>query len=159
MTQYVRTLPDFEIDLKQLLEEYGTHIVPLMGYWDGNDVFKIQKKFHLKKRNEETKSIVDLMPYTKELSYRIKKFTDYNQMSFRMVMPNKSYAWHVDPQTYNYHIPLITNTQCYFSFLDGDKHLPAGKLYCVQTNVPHTFVNNSLEMRVHLMFEKMYGAK
>lgn len=52
------------------------------------------------------------------------------------------------------HLPLITNKQCNFVFADPAKliHMPAtGETYWVDTRKSHTFMNGSLESRLHLV--------
>jgi hypothetical protein len=52
------------------------------------------------------------------------------------------------------HLPLITNTQCNFVFTKPAKliHMPAdGQTYWVDTRREHTFMNGSVEHRLHLV--------
>lgn len=76
--------------------------------------------------------------------------------------PNQKYDYHNDPHTPNrYHVPLITNEECYF-LLKHDLvatdakpyrlHMPAGTAwYLDPVNIYHTFVNNSDRPRLHLL--------
>lgn len=53
-----------------------------------------------------------------------------------------------------FHIPLVTNPQCYFAFEDGPIfHIPAdGQLYWTNTLLKHTVLNgNNEQERVHLV--------
>ena len=53
------------------------------------------------------------------------------------------------------HVPIITNPECYFVLKRGSEglieHLPAGKVYWTDTRIHHTFMNCSLEPRLHLI--------
>jgi hypothetical protein len=70
--------------------------------------------------------------------------------------PNRQYAFHNDPHTpHRYHIPLITNEECYFLLRNTETyriHMPAGTAwYLDPIRVDHTFVNNSETPRLHLL--------
>jgi len=75
--------------------------------------------------------------------------------------PNHRYDFHNDPHTpTRYHVPLITNKECYFLLRDNvllsNKlyriHMPAGTAwYLDPINMYHTFVNNSTTPRLHLL--------
>lgn len=71
-----------------------------------------------------------------------------------MVMnPRSTYSIHMDP-TPRIHLPLITNVQCLMCFPRDQvmRYLPAdGTSYLVNTTVPHTFINCSVEQRIHLV--------
>lgn len=52
------------------------------------------------------------------------------------------------------HLPLITNKQCNFVFANPARliHMPAdGSTYWVDTRLEHTFMNGSLDSRLHLV--------
>lgn len=52
------------------------------------------------------------------------------------------------------HLPIATNTQCNFVFADPAKivHMPAdGRTSWVDTRINHTFMNGSLDPRLHLV--------
>lgn len=53
------------------------------------------------------------------------------------------------------HVPIITNPECYFVLKTGAEglieHLPAGKVYWTDTRIHHTFMNCSMEPRLHLI--------
>jgi len=67
------------------------------------------------------------------------------------VYPWACYSMHRDT-TPRIHIPLITNTECYFVFKDdGVSHMPAGGAYWVDTRKRHTFMNCSEQLRLHLV--------
>jgi hypothetical protein len=70
---------------------------------------------------------------------------------FMMVEPWSCYSIHADT-TPRIHIPIITNSECYFLFKNGHlEHLPVGQVYLVDTTKEHTFINCSNRQRLHLM--------
>ena len=67
--------------------------------------------------------------------------------------PKSCYTIHRDYSP-RLHLPLVTNNQCYFLFTNPEKmiHMPAdGRTYWVDTRAHHTFINCSLENRLHLV--------
>lgn len=67
--------------------------------------------------------------------------------------PKTCYSIHNDNSP-RLHLPLITNTQCNFVFTKPAKliHMPAnGETYWVDTRNEHTFMNGSLDVRLHLV--------
>jgi hypothetical protein len=67
--------------------------------------------------------------------------------------PKSCYSIHYD-MTPRLHLPLVTNEQCNFLFLDPMTlaHLPAqGRTYWVDTRLQHTFLNGSDKDRLHLV--------
>lgn len=65
-------------------------------------------------------------------------------------------VWHQDGSTRFYqariHIPLITNSECFFETDEGKHHMPAdGGLYFVHINKMHRAVNNSAQDRYHFV--------
>jgi len=77
----------------------------------------------------------------------------YNMTRTRLiwVKPFSCYSFHMDSEP-RLHIPLITNTQCFFVFREIPiYHMQAGKLYWANTTKAHTFINCSKEPRLHLI--------
>jgi len=67
------------------------------------------------------------------------------------VNPYACYSMHQD-QTPRLHIPLITNSNCYFVFKHAKPvNLAIGNIYRVETRVPHTFINCSEFPRLHFV--------
>ena len=67
------------------------------------------------------------------------------------VDPKVCYSMHKD-STPRVHIPLITNTDCYFVFKHGTiKHLKEGHVHYTDTRFFHTFMNCSDQYRLHLV--------
>jgi hypothetical protein len=67
------------------------------------------------------------------------------------VGPYACYSMHKD-ETPRIHIPLITNTQCYFLFYPGQlTNLRTGYVWWADTTKHHTFINCSDQHRLHLV--------
>jgi hypothetical protein len=67
--------------------------------------------------------------------------------------PKSCYSIHSDFSP-RLHLPLITNKQCNFVFTNPASliHMPAdGQTYWVDTRHEHTFMNGSIENRLHLV--------
>lgn len=73
---------------------------------------------------------------------------------FMWVNGMSCYSIHRD-LTPRIHVPIITNPECYFVMKQENQatidHLPAGKVYWTDTRKYHTFMNCSLEPRLHLI--------
>lgn len=82
--------------------------------------------------------------------------TKFNLLKARFlwVGPMTCYSMHRD-ESPRIHIPIITNTQCYFVFKGNDtsiiQHMPAGSVYWTNTMETHTFMNCSERPRLHLV--------
>jgi hypothetical protein len=77
----------------------------------------------------------------------------YNLSRTRLMVvnPMTCYSMHKD-STPRIHIPMITNSECYFVFKQGIiQHLPLGHVYWTNTVEPHTFMNCSDHHRLHLV--------
>lgn len=65
--------------------------------------------------------------------------------------PKSCYTYHRDP-TQRMHIPLLTNENNFFVIDDVVSRYPAdGSHYLVDTRKKHTFVNASIEYRLHIV--------
>jgi len=94
----------------------------------------------------------ELNPFFKDTIFEeiIKKY-NLKRSRFMWLGPMSCYSMHRD-STPRLHIPLITNTQCFFVFKQGIvQHMPAGFTYKVNTLEPHTFINCSEELRLHFI--------
>jgi hypothetical protein len=150
--QRIFPINNFDIDIKTLIKEYRSSVKELMeNVVTHNNSVLVQKKFHII-RNDVEKDILFNMPYTQEISKRVCDIFKFKDMTFRIVMPNTAYNWHMDTGLV-YHIPLITNIGCHFVYENESYIMPAGALYSVHNGVPHTFVNAGKEERLHLTFE------
>ena len=125
--------------------------------------FKRQASVQYKKDEEPWASSVGRIRYAENLYNNINPYfkdtifetltTRYKLVRSRLmwVPPFSCYSMHNDPAP-RIHIPLITNTECYFVFKKGIvKHLPCGKVYVVNTTEDHTFINCSSLPRLHFM--------
>ena len=65
------------------------------------------------------------------------------------------YSYHQDYGK-RFHIPIITNDNCFFVIDDKIKRYPAdGNWYIIDTTLKHTAVNASREDRIHLVGNKI----
>ena len=104
-----------------------------------------------KSQGNETQYI-ELNPFFKNTIFEtiIEK---YNLKRTRLMWVNEKscYSLHSD-ETPRIHIPLITNSECYFLFNPGSlHHLAAGSVWWVNTKLCHTFLNCSSYSRLHLV--------
>ena len=150
--QRISPVNNFDIDIKTLIKEYKSSVKGLMEdvVTHQNSVL-VQKKFHVIRKNVEN-DVLSNMPYTQEIAKRVCNIFEFKDMTYRVVMPNTAYNWHMDNGLV-YHIPLITNVGCHFVYDNESYVMPAGPLYAVHNGVPHTFVNAGREERLHLTFE------
>lgn len=76
------------------------------------------------------------------------------QMSIAAHPPGTKIRTHIDTDTWlKIHIPLISNNKSYFVFNDNLIVMHPGKIYLVNTSVPHSTINNGESTRVHLFFK------
>jgi hypothetical protein len=69
------------------------------------------------------------------------------------VLPRQCYSIHKDPYP-RIHLPVKTNESCLMIFpsISQIVHFPAeGKSFWVDTRIDHTFINCSMEERIHLV--------
>jgi Aspartyl/Asparaginyl beta-hydroxylase len=70
---------------------------------------------------------------------------------FMWVGPYACYSMHSD-YTPRIHVPIVTNSDCYFVFKDDPVfHLAPGHIHWVDTRKNHTFMNCSSDMRLHFV--------
>jgi len=76
------------------------------------------------------------------------------QMSIAAHPPGTKIRTHIDSDTWlKIHIPLITNDQSYFIFKEEKFVMSSGKVYLVNTTVPHSTSNEGNTNRTHLFFK------
>lgn len=98
------------------------------------------------KENEFVIPLFDI-PYTNSI---IKELKMHRTRVIKMP-PISCYSYHKDP-TKRIHIPLVTNKDCFMVLDDKVYRYPAnGNYYIVDTTNQHTFINGSLEERIHLV--------
>jgi aspartyl/asparaginyl beta-hydroxylase (cupin superfamily) len=150
---YVSTVPNFDFDLAALIADYQTIVASFTFDLQGDS----SRKLHLIRSGRPYVAKMAAVPYTASVIDRIKQFSNFDCVTYRVINPHSQYAMHIDPylNDYSYHIPLITNPLCEFVYEDGARFkMPAGPLYMAQTNIMHTFENNSDFDRVHITFER-----
>lgn len=144
---------NIKANLPTLLQEYYTVQDKLLDVSNHGNQVLVQKKFHVLKCNEWANEKTQLS-YTLEVADDIKKIFDFNSITYRSIMPNTAYNWHVDVGQLCFHIPLITNPGCWFVYEHRCFSMPAdGSVYIVNNGRPHTFVNAGTSPRIHLTFE------
>ena len=94
-----------------------------------------------------TEPLFPEMTYTNSV---IKQLGMFRTRLMRL-QPYQCYSYHIDP-TVRVHIPLITNENCFMIIEDKMYRYPAdGNHYLADTTKIHTFVNASLEDRIHIV--------
>jgi hypothetical protein len=91
--------------------------------------------------------IFDEMKYTNSVIQDLKMY----RTRVMLLPPKSCYTYHKDPSK-RMHIPLITNENCFFVLDDEVVRLLAdGNHYLIDTTKKHTFVNASMEERIHIV--------
>ena len=94
----------------------------------------------------------NLNPFFKDTIFE-ELISKYKLLRTRLmwVGPYACYSMHKD-ETPRIHIPLITNSECYFLFYPGQlTNLKKGSVWRVDTTKTHTFINCSDQHRLHLV--------
>jgi len=94
----------------------------------------------------------NLNPFFKDTVFEevINKY-NFKRTRLMWVGPNACYSMHKDT-TPRIHIPLVTNSECYFVFRNGTiMNLSSGNVWWVDTRLLHTFINCSDHPRLHLV--------
>lgn len=94
----------------------------------------------------------NLNPFFKDTIFE-EIINKYNLVKTRLMWigPYACYSMHND-QTPRIHIPLITNSECYFVFQAGKlSNLTTNSIWWVDTRLRHTFMNCSAHHRLHLV--------
>ncbi len=155
-TLYVDRVPNLAINLNKLVQEYQSveHRLTDAVSTHQNAIL-VQRKFHLKLHGIDAPEIFNLQ-YTLEVAKNILALQDFNSITYRLIMQNTCYNWHVDTGKFCVHIPLITNPGCRFVYENRAFAMPAdGSVYVVNNGIPHTFVNAGPAPRLHLTFENL----
>jgi hypothetical protein len=85
------------------------------------------------------------------------------RVRFLMLLPGGTTAYHRDYPDWLYgvrlHVPIVTNTNCFFEVDEGRAHLPAdGSAYFLKVNRMHKAYNEGETPRVHLVAD-VYDTK
>jgi hypothetical protein len=84
----------------------------------------------------------------------LEQFPYARQMSIAAHPPGTIIRTHVDTDTWlKIHIPLVTTDNSYFVFADEKFAMKPGKMYLVNTAVPHSTSNEGNQTRIHLFFK------
>ena len=141
------------VDIDNLVKEFDLHIKHELLPNPINS--PIQKYHHLIFNNEES-SLYLKVPHTANLINFIKTKYNFKDVTYRSLLPTRSYSWHKDKGKVCIHVPLITNIGCRFVYEDVSFFMPAdGSIYQVYNFDYHTFVNAGTSPRVHIMFENL----
>ena len=151
---YIEPLENITVDNDLLLQEYKDYIEEKMTEVKGGDGHLQQMMFLLIARTNIETPVLRKMPAVSQLVNKIRMIFDFDFVTYRIVMPNYVYNWHVDPQSTCIHVPLITNSSNLFIYEDQPPfHMPIdGRAYVVNNGIFHTFANASREPRLHLIF-------
>jgi len=153
-TIFIDRLPNLTFDFVRLVSEYKLIEDKMEDVINHGNAVLVQRKFHFIKNGvfEDASS----MPYTAEVVDSVMQMQEFNSITYRIVLPNTCYNWHVDTGKFCVHIPLITNPGCRFVYETRAFSMPAdGSAYVVNNGIPHTFVNAGTEPRLHLTFENL----
>jgi len=149
----VTAIDDFDFDVNVLIDEYNTFISKKIRTGkSGHGIFVLVERY------DKIYNIIENMPYTQEIIQRVNALYDFSAVIYRVILPGAKYGWHVDSWSesdHNYHIPLITNVNCNFMYMDKIYPMPIGKLYKCMINKLHTFRHDGSDARIHLTFELM----
>jgi len=146
----VQLLPDIKFDVNPLIEEYKSMAESNLVHISSSTIPVVHSMFTI----DFNSGILDLMPHTNKVVEYLKSKFPIVSVTYRVLPPNIVYKWHTDSGTPYYHIPLITNSGCWFVYEHTCFHMPSdGSLYKVSTSRPHTFMNGGSEYRVHLIGE------
>ena len=108
------------------------------------------KHFYDNRNSEDEKEFIHLLfdlPYINSI---IKEQNLY-RVRLMNLKSKTCYSYHQDYGK-RFHIPIITNDNCFFVIDDKIKRYPAdGNWYIIDTTKKHTAVNASWEDRIHLI--------
>ena len=133
----IEILPDFKKDQVILQTVKGCT----------DNEYGIGKSTLLKHKENEFVEPIYHMPYLNSLL----KELNWSRTRLMRVKSKSNYTWHYDG-TCRAHIPLITNEHNFFIIEDQIYKMPAdGGIYIADTTKCHTFVNASLDDRIHIV--------
>ncbi len=155
---YIEILPDYRVNLDLLLDEYNIVKQLLSDRKRSDSPVLIQRALNLA-QNFRPSDTLESLPYTLSVAKHLMAEYNFNTVSYRCIMPDTCYGWHIDFSQVCLHIPLITNEGCRFVYADRAFHMPAdGSVYVVNNGKPHSFMNGGQEPRIHITLEN-FGAK
>jgi hypothetical protein len=84
----------------------------------------------------------------------LQMFPSARQLSIAAHPPGTKIRTHTDTDTWlKIHIPLISTENSWFIFDDKKFYMKPGKMYLVNTSVPHSTNNEGTDTRIHLFFK------
>jgi Aspartyl/Asparaginyl beta-hydroxylase len=100
--------------------------------------------------------LYDEFPYIIDVIQKVEAATNkqFGHIKLRYVGPRDVEVIHTDYGNYRYHLPIVTNDNVFFVSNDKLFHMRNnGKLYILDTQIPHTIVNAAATVgRLHLIF-------
>lgn len=151
--EFIEKVAGVTVDINKLLKEYQLVEDRVRDTRHLNSAVLIQKNFYLISQNE-CEPTYSQMPYTAEVVELVRSLLPVSIVTYRVLMPNTCYTWHVDSKGICAHIPLITNDGSFFAYEHKNFRMPAdGSVYLVNNNKDHTFVNAGKNPRLHITFQ------
>lgn len=177
----VKQLDNIKFDINELIEYYNilvrdyqhmkwtvpsdfdtlTHRVDDIYSWAIQSNLKDPSKpcspYHI--QDKESRDINDSFQVPTELIFGFGKkiidtFPNVRQTVIACHPPESFIDQHIDTDKYvKIHIPIITNSNSYFSFGDEDYNLLVGTAYMINTALMHGTDNKGDSDRVHLIFK------
>lgn len=97
-------------------------------------------------REDEFNVCIHDTPYLNEL------INKYGMFRTRLMTMKKAvYSWHMDA-TPRIHIPLYSDPEFNFMVVENEVvRMPVGRIYWINTKVPHTYVNTREQPRLHIV--------
>lgn len=167
MSVYIESLL-FQTDPQPLIDLWKT-LPPAqqhnLKYREGDEKLSFEEKLLMGSGTLRDQVAIKRQDYTQHLFPEIKRLENQvyqqsdggiiiNRIRFMNMSPITCLSYHVDPDEFRYHIPLITTEDAFFVVEDEVLRMPElGRLYRLQTNVRHTAINGSMDKnRLHLVF-------
>ena len=137
---------DFAIRMNGFSLQHRKAVVDPWNFVDGLESGKLYQNF-----SEKVFSTINEKFINTEFERIINHFSLFRTRIMNMI-GKTCYSLHQD-MTWRLHIPIITNDNCFFYFPKHkqDFFLEEGKVYLVNTTETHTFVNSSIDRRIHLV--------
>jgi hypothetical protein len=154
-TVYLDRIPNIQFDIAKLVQEFNTVADKLKDETDHVHGTLVQRRLNLISAGSPTEYLANL-DYTREVIQEICALREFGLVTYRSVLPNTCYNWHIDAGTNWVHIPIITSIGARFVYENRSFFMPAdGSAYVVNNQIPHTFMNAGSVPRIHLTFAKL----
>lgn len=154
---WIEPIKNLKVDVQGLLAEYQQVVQEHMSPVTSQNSTLVQRKFHLILMDEASKEVsLSDVPLVEAIRAEVDKLIEFNSITYRSILPNTCYNWHVDTGKNCVHVPLITSEGCWFVYENRCFRMPAnGAVYLVNNERPHSFMNAGQKERLHLTFEKL----